>query len=127
MTTRMTSAPPPAAILAGHDGTITSSWDEIARTHAARVYAHAYWLTGNRPDAEDLAHDVFVRAFHALPTTTPRNLGGWLRQITHNLHLDLVRRQQRIHFVALPELDAQALVDARPDPAEALGRHTLSP
>jgi RNA polymerase sigma-70 factor (ECF subfamily) len=38
-----------------------------------------------------------------------------------------VRRQQRIHFVALPALDAQALVDTRPDPAEALERHTLSP
>ena len=30
------------------------SWDEVVRTHSARVYRLAYRLTGNPHDAEDL-------------------------------------------------------------------------
>ena len=113
----MTTAAPPA----------DPSWDVLVRTHSASVYAQAHRLTGNRADAEDLVQDVFVRAFRALQTSAPSNLGGWLRRITHNLYLDRVRRQKKIHFVALPDLETQALVDARPQPAEVLDRHTFDP
>lgn len=39
------------------------SWDEVVRTHSARVYRLAYRLTGNVHDAEDLTQEVFVRVF----------------------------------------------------------------
>jgi RNA polymerase sigma factor (sigma-70 family) len=103
----------------------TPSWDEIVRTHSSRVYAYAYWLTGNRPDAEDLAQDAFVKAFGALSTTAPRNPGGWLRRITRNLYLDRVRHHRKLQMVGLPDRDAQELVDARPHPADDLDRGTL--
>lgn len=100
-------------------------WEEMVRTHSPGIYAHAYRLTENRPDAEDLVQDVFMRAFRAIATSAPSNLGGWLRRITHNLYLDRVRRQQKIHFFALPDPQAYALVDAGLQPAEVLDRHTL--
>jgi RNA polymerase sigma-70 factor, ECF subfamily len=107
------------------DGPALPSWDEIVRSHSSRVYAYAYWLTGNRADAEDLAQDAFVRAFGALPTSTPRNPGGWLRRVTRNLYLDRVRHQRKLQMVALPDRDAQEIVDPRPHPAEELHRRTL--
>jgi RNA polymerase sigma-70 factor (ECF subfamily) len=84
------------------------SWDEVVRTHSARVYRLAYRLTGNQHDAEDLTQEVFVRVFRSLSSYTPGTFEGWLHRITTNLFLDLVRRRARIRFEALPD-DAERI------------------
>src|SRR6185503_20271948 len=85
------------------------SWDEIVRTHSARVYRLAYRLTGNRPDAEDLTQEVFVRVFRSLASYQPGTFEGWLHRITTNLFLDQARRQQRIRFDPLSDERAARL------------------
>ena len=80
---------------------IRPTWDDVVRDHSAAVYRHAYRLTGNRQDAEDLAQDVFVRVFRSLDTFQPGSLEGWLHRITTNLFLDRMRRGSRVRFVAL--------------------------
>jgi RNA polymerase sigma-70 factor (ECF subfamily) len=82
---------------------VPPSWDEVVRLHSPRVYRLAYRLTGNKHDAEDLTHDVFVRVFRSLADYTPGTFEGWLHRITTNLFLDRVRRAQRIRFDALPD------------------------
>jgi RNA polymerase sigma factor (sigma-70 family) len=79
------------------------SWDDIVRTHAARVYRLAYRLSGNREDAEDLTQETFVRVFTSLADYVPGTFEGWLHRITTNLFLDSVRRRQRVRFQPLPE------------------------
>ena len=74
------------------------SWDEVVRTHSARVYRLAYRLTGNPHDADDLTQEVFVRVFRSLSSYTPGTFEGWLHRITTNLFLDSVRRKARIRF-----------------------------
>ena len=96
------------------------SWDEIVARHSDRVYRLAYRLTGNRPDAEDLTQEVFVRVFRSLHTYTPGTFEGWLHRITTNLFLDQARRKQRIRFDALPE-DADNRL-----PSAAVGPETAS-
>ena len=76
------------------------SWDEVVRTHSARVYRLAYRLTGNAHDAEDLTQEVFVRVFRSLSSYTPGTFEGWLHRITTNLFLDGVRRAPRRHRAA---------------------------
>ncbi len=96
------------------------SWDEIVRTHSARVYRLAYRLTGNKHDAEDLTQEVFVRVFRSLSSYTPGTFEGWLYRITTNLFLDGARRRQRIRFDGLPE-DAHDRLPAKGEgPAEKL-------
>ncbi len=73
-------------------------WEEIVAEHSARVYRLAYRLTGNRPDAEDLTQDVFIRVFRSLDTYEPGNFPGWLHRITTNLFLDRVRRKSRLRM-----------------------------
>ena len=95
------------------------SWDEVVRTHSARVYRLAYRLTGNAHDAEDLTQEVFVRVFRSLSSYTPGTFEGWLHRITTNLFLDTVRRKQRIRFDALPD-DTERLPGRERSPQQVL-------
>ncbi len=94
------------------------TWDEVVRTHSARVYRLAYRLTGNPHDAEDLTQDVFVRVFRSLSSYTPGTFEGWLHRITTNLFFDRVRRKQRIRFDALPDDAGDRLAGNEPTPAQ---------
>ena len=94
------------------------TWDEVVRTHSARVYRLAYRLTGNPHDAEDLTQDVFVRVFRSLSSYTPGTFEGWLHRITTNLFLDRVRRKQRIRFDGLSDDAAERLPGREPGPAQ---------
>ncbi|MGH3509386.1 MAG: RNA polymerase sigma factor SigE [Nocardioidaceae bacterium] len=88
------------------------SWDEVVAQHSARVYRLAYRLTGNRPDAEDLTQEVFVRVFRSLSSYTPGTFEGWLHRITTNLFLDQARRKAKIRFDALAD-DAENRIPSR--------------
>jgi RNA polymerase sigma factor (sigma-70 family) len=94
------------------------SWDEVVRTHSARVYRLAYRLTGNPHDAEDLTQETFVRVFRSLASYKPGTFEGWLHRITTNLFLDQVRRKQRIRFDALADDAADRLPGREPSPSQ---------
>ena len=96
------------------------TWDEIVEQHSDRVYRLAYRLTGNRPDAEDLTQEVFVRVFRRLDTYTPGTFEGWLHRVTTNLFLDQARRKQRIRFDALSDERAGTLRSDGPAPDSAV-------
>jgi RNA polymerase sigma factor (sigma-70 family) len=103
------------------------SWDEVVRTHSARVYRLAYRLTGNPYDAEDLTQDVFVRVFRSLSSYTPGTFEGWLHRITTNLFLDQVRRKQRIRFDALGDDAGDRLAGREPSPAQVYDDQHFDP
>jgi RNA polymerase sigma factor (sigma-70 family) len=103
------------------------TWDEVVRTHSARVYRLAYRLTGNPYDAEDLTQDVFVRVFRSLSSYTPGTFEGWLHRITTNLFLDQVRRKQRIRFDALGEDAGDRLAGREPSPAQVYDDQHFDP
>jgi RNA polymerase sigma-70 factor (ECF subfamily) len=95
------------------------TWDDVVRDHSARVYRHAYRLTGNQQDAEDLAQDVFVRVFRSLDTFQPGSLEGWLHRITTNLFLDRMRRNSRVRFDAFAHGAEERLASTAPTPEDA--------
>jgi RNA polymerase sigma-70 factor (ECF subfamily) len=105
---------------------VPPTWDEVVRTHSARVFRLAYRLTGNRHDAEDLTQDVFVRVFRSLADYTPGTFEGWLHRITTNLFLDSVRRKARIRFDALPD-DAERVPGNTPSPATEIDERLFDP
>jgi RNA polymerase sigma factor (sigma-70 family) len=92
------------------------TWEQIVTDHSTRVYRLAYRLTGNKPDAEDLTQEVFVRVFKSLAKYTPGTFEGWLHRITTNLFLDGARRKQRIRFDALAEDVNDRLPGREPGP-----------
>lgn len=93
------------------------TWEELVRDHSDQVYRLALRLTGNRPDAEDLTQDVFVRVFRSIHTFTPGTLEGWLHRITTNLFLDGARRKQRIRMDPMADA-SERVVEEQPSPGE---------
>ena len=112
------TTPAAASTAAAATDWVPPTWDEVVRTHSARVYRLAYRLTGNPHDAEDLTQDVFVRVFRSLSSYTPGTFEGWLHRITTNLFLDQVRRKQRIRFDGLADDAAERLPGREPGPAQ---------
>jgi RNA polymerase sigma-70 factor, ECF subfamily len=98
---------------------VPPTWDDVVRTHSARVYRLAYRLTGNPYDAEDITQEVFVRVFRSLDSYRPGTFEGWLHRITTNLFLDTVRRKQRQRTDALAEDAADRLPGGDPGPERA--------
>ena len=107
------------------DAVDVPTWDEVVEQHSDRVFRLAYRLTGNRPDAEDLTQEVFVRVFRSLDTYTPGTFEGWLHRITTNLFLDGARRKQRIRFDALSDERADRLTSASASPDAAYADRTF--
>ena len=95
---------------------VVPSWTEVVENHSTKVFRLAYRLTGNKYDAEDLTHEVFVRVFKSLANFKPGTLDGWLHRITTNLFLDQARRKQRIRFDTLSEDAAARLPGNDPGP-----------
>lgn len=104
------------------------AWDALVREHSSRVFRHAYRLTGNRADAEDITQEVLVRALRAPDTATTGAVEGWFHRVTTNLFVDMVRRRRRARVVPLDERPwALEPADASPDPSDAAVDGVLDP
>jgi RNA polymerase sigma-70 factor, ECF subfamily len=82
----------------------------LVRRHQDRIYRHLLHLTGSREEALELAQEVFLKAWEALPDWRPdAQLHTWLYRIASNVALDVLRRRKVVQFVALQDdFDAPA-------------------
>ncbi len=101
------------------------SWDDLVRDHLSRVQRHAYQLTGELQEAEDLAQEVFIRAFEKVAAAEPVSVDAWLHRVTTNLFIDSVRRRQRRPRASLPRSVEERLVGVGPAADEALEARTF--
>lgn len=70
----------------------TRAFGEIVRTHHQRIYNFLYQRTRQRQDAEDLAQQTFIKAFHHLARFDARRpLVNWLLTIARNTALNHFR------------------------------------
>jgi RNA polymerase sigma-70 factor (ECF subfamily) len=76
-----------------------SQEDDFARALTAQLPAlrrYATVLVGNTAAADDLVQDCIERALRQWTKLEHlERIGGWLRSILHNLHIDGLRRSQR--------------------------------
>jgi len=78
------------------------SFEELVVTYQDKVYNLSYQLTGNHADAQDLAQEVFVRAYTGLARfRNEADPGTWLHRITVNLYLNLRRKITRHPVLSL--------------------------
>lgn len=77
------------------------AFGELVRRHQNAIFRIAYRLLGERAAAEDATQESFLRAWKALPFYDPaRPFAPWLKRITVNLCLNLLKRQPPLPFTA---------------------------
>jgi RNA polymerase sigma-70 factor (ECF subfamily) len=80
-------------VAAARDGGEEAS-RELVRRFERPVYTLIARMVGDPRTAEDLAQEVFVKAFRRLDTYDPqRKLSSWLFKIAHNATIDFLRRK----------------------------------
>jgi RNA polymerase sigma-70 factor (ECF subfamily) len=116
---------------------LDSCFERLVLMFQNRLYGFALRLTHSPQDAEEIAQDAFVRAYHALTGYAPERiltlaLRPWLYQITLNVFRNRVRSRQ-LAVVPLDEIGEGgdhefADDDERPDAAleRAEREHELS-
>jgi RNA polymerase sigma-70 factor (ECF subfamily) len=69
------------------------AFEVLMRRHRAAIFTFLLRLTGDRPLAEDLLQDSFLRLIGAAPRWEPRaRLRTWLYTVARNLAADAARR-----------------------------------
>lgn len=95
------------AIQSGHD----EAFDSLVERYQRPVLAYVYRMIGDADEAQDLAQEVFVRAYRAIQT--PRfclkqaSLSSWLFQIARNASIDHHRKRTRKPFLSIEQFPGQ--------------------
>lgn len=94
-----------------------AAFEAIYQRYERRIYSFIYRMMGNAEDASDLTQDTFVKAYLALPRTTPDlNISAWLHRIASNACLDVLRRRRLVQWLPWEVFDTNpALEPAAPD------------
>jgi RNA polymerase sigma factor (sigma-70 family) len=84
---------------------LDTSFEALVLAHQDRLFTIAYRISGDRPDAEELVQDTFVRAYRAMTGYPPARvrdlrLRGWLTTIL----LNAGRNRSRVRRVSTVEL-----------------------
>jgi RNA polymerase sigma-70 factor (ECF subfamily) len=83
--------------------------DALVRERGPALVGHAYLLTGDVREAEDLVQDALVRVFaRGRPVTEIRSAEAYVRRAIHTIYLDGFRRRR--HWATIRHL---AAVDER--------------
>ncbi len=90
-------------------------FEEIYDAHVVPIHRFVYARVGNRPDAEDLTAQVFMRALEQLELDRPPGqISAWLYRVAQNAVADYWRA-----FYRLPQVDLERVAAAwAPMPTE---------
>lgn len=80
--------------------------------HADAVYGWAYRLLGRHHDALDVVQEVFLRWSRQCADRTPTKPRGWLRRVTLNKAIDVIRKTRPTAAMSA-ELEASNPRDGR--------------
>ncbi|GAB4395950.1 MAG: RNA polymerase sigma factor [Microscillaceae bacterium] len=74
----------------------------LYQRHAAWIYHKCLALVKSTESAEDLTHDIFLRAFLKLSTLKdPERLGGWLSTIAYNMSINFLNLRRDFQSEAI--------------------------
>jgi RNA polymerase sigma factor, sigma-70 family len=80
-------------------------FEEIYETHVVPIHRFMYARVGNRPDAEDLTAQVFMRAVEQLDTARERpQIVSWLYRVSQNAVADYWRAFYRLPLIGTDQV-----------------------
>jgi RNA polymerase sigma-70 factor (ECF subfamily) len=85
------------------------AYDELVKRYQERIYATVYHMTSNHEDANDLAQEAFIKAYHALKSFK----GGssfytWVYRIAVNKTINFLKQRKHKAQLSLDDLDFNA-------------------
>ncbi len=82
------------------------AFGQLIERYKSKVFNLAYGMIGDRSEADDLAQDVFIKAYYALPKFQFRSeFGTWLYRIAVNHVRDYLRKNKhRLDELSIHEL-----------------------
>ena len=93
------------------------AFELLVRRHQERILANCRYLTGSSADAEDLAQEVFVKAFFGLRRFEGRSkFSTWLQRIKINHCLNFNQKQRNKSFVSIESPEVESRVDLQTSP-----------
>jgi RNA polymerase sigma-70 factor (ECF subfamily) len=88
------------------------AFDELVERYHGKIYSLTYNMTSNREDAEDLAQEVFVKAFEALPRFKGNSsFYTWLYRIAVNKTINYRKKRNRKRALSLDQFDQEIKLD----------------
>ncbi|MCK7489699.1 MAG: sigma-70 family RNA polymerase sigma factor [Anaerotruncus sp.] len=82
-----------------------AAYEELVTKYQSKVYSMALSFTRNREAADDLAQEVFLKAYLALPRFHGKSeFGTWLYRISINHVRDYLRKKGRAKEVSLDDV-----------------------
>ncbi len=100
----------------------TRAFEALVRRYRKRIFALALHMTGSASEADDIAQEVFIKAFRALPQFEGRSqFFTWVYRMAVNRSLNARRDRARRGEDTLddPRLELAVAVDARDHPGRA--------
>lgn len=95
-----------------------AAWETLIQQHQEAVFRLAYLILGDAADADDVAQETFIRAFHSLARfDATRPLRPWLLKITVNLARNWRRALGRYIAALKRSVQADPLAGASEAPA----------
>ncbi len=80
------------------------AFEELVVIYQDKIVTLSYYLTGNQADAQDLAQEVFMRAYTKIRNFRQEaDLGTWLHRIAVNLWSNMQRRQKFANLLSLDD------------------------
>jgi RNA polymerase sigma-70 factor (ECF subfamily) len=84
---------------------VAGRFEQVYDEHVVPIYRFVYARVGNRPDAEDLTAQVFMRAVEQLDTARDRGqIAAWLYRVAQNAVADYWRAFYRLPIVGADHL-----------------------
>ena len=88
------------------------AYEELVTRYQSKVYSMALSFTRNREAADDLAQEVFLKAYLALPKFHGKSeFGTWLYRISINHIRDYLRKKGRAKEVSLDDVGEVSFSD----------------
>ncbi len=94
----------------------SSAMAEIYEANVEAIYRFIAFKVGDRQEAEDMTHDVFLKVVESIGSFQWRDISlrAWIFRIAHNQIVDHLRRRSRRPSVSL---DEEMPIPAPDDPA----------
>lgn len=84
-----------AQLIAECRGGDVEAFGRVYSRYERAIYRHAFYLLGQREDADDVKQETFLRAYRSLTSfRNDYNIRSWLYKICSNLCCDLLRRRR---------------------------------